>query len=105
MPNQETREKTLIGQMFAEARADKGLTLKEVGELAGVSENYVSVIERGVQGSPPETTVRAIAMFLDIDPLVATLAAGHVPYELRRAFAADQTLMVDLLDAMPRDIY
>lgn len=49
-----------------ELRIKQGLTLKQVAEKAGVSEGYISHIERGKQSMPVHTAKR-IAEVLGFD--------------------------------------
>lgn len=56
-------EETLIGRSLREARHRRGMTLKAVAELAGVTESFLSQVERDI-ASPSIATLRRIATAL-----------------------------------------
>ena len=49
-----------LGQRIRDLRRQRGITLREVGAAAGVSESFVSQVERGV-ANPSVATLRLIA--------------------------------------------
>jgi transcriptional regulator with XRE-family HTH domain len=56
-------DETLIGRSLREARHRRGMTLKAVAELAGVTESFLSQVERDI-ASPSIATLRRIATAL-----------------------------------------
>jgi transcriptional regulator with XRE-family HTH domain len=61
----ETDEQFLIGAGLRRARQRKGLTLREVADAAGVTESFLSQVERDV-ASPSIATLRRIAVALGL---------------------------------------
>jgi transcriptional regulator with XRE-family HTH domain len=57
-------EELLIGASLRMARRRKGLTLRQVAESAGVTESFLSQVERDI-ASPSIATLRRIAVALD----------------------------------------
>jgi transcriptional regulator with XRE-family HTH domain len=53
-------DETLIGHSLRDARHRRGMTLREVADLAGVTESFLSQVERDV-ASPSIATLRRIA--------------------------------------------
>ena len=58
-----TADETLIGRSLREARHRRGLTLKAVAQMAGVTESFLSQVERDI-ASPSIATLRRIATAL-----------------------------------------
>src|SRR5436309_14524952 len=56
----------IIGRVIRRERQDRHLTIKELGDKAGLSEIYVGEIERG-QKYPSAKVLESIASALDID--------------------------------------
>lgn len=56
----------IIGRVIRRERQDRQLTIKELGEKAGLSEIYVGEIERG-QKYPSAKVLESIASALDLD--------------------------------------
>lgn len=65
-----------MGQRIREARQAQGLSLRAVGDLAGVSQSFLSQVERGV-ASPSVSTLIRIADA--IERPVASLLGGSDP--------------------------
>lgn len=61
----ETEQQFLIGAGLRRARRARGLTLREVADLAGVTESFLSQVERDV-ASPSIATLRRIAVALGL---------------------------------------
>jgi transcriptional regulator with XRE-family HTH domain len=55
-----------IGKVIRRERQDRHMTIKELGEKAGISEIYVGEIERG-QKYPSATVLESIATALELD--------------------------------------
>lgn len=56
----------IMGRVIRRERQDRRLTIKELGEKAGLSEIYVGEIERG-QKYPSSRVLESIAVALDLD--------------------------------------
>src|SRR5689334_873095 len=56
----------IIGRVVRQARQDRHLTIKELGEKAGLSEIYVGEIERG-QKYPSAKVLESLASALQLD--------------------------------------
>ena len=56
----------IIGRVIRRERQDRQLTIKELGEKAGLSEIYVGEVERG-QKYPSAKVLESIAGALDLD--------------------------------------
>ncbi|MBX6396153.1 MAG: helix-turn-helix transcriptional regulator [Alicyclobacillaceae bacterium] len=59
-----------IGERLKELRLQRGMTVRELAEKAGVSQSYVYAVEAGTRGSRVDKLMR-IARALDVD--IATL--------------------------------
>lgn len=57
----------MVGERLKELRQEKGYSISELAELAGVSKSYLSYIERDVQKNPSLQFLRKIASTLEID--------------------------------------
>lgn len=64
-----------IGRRMAALRRRKGLTMRRIGELTGLSEGQISRLENGQQGFRSETLIR-IARALGVEPFSLYLPAG-----------------------------
>ena len=53
-----------IGNLIKAGRTRCGMSQKQLAEKSGISENYISMIERGVQKSVTVTTLEQIAAAL-----------------------------------------
>jgi transcriptional regulator with XRE-family HTH domain len=56
----------IIGRVIRQERQDRHLTIKELGEKAGISEIYLGEIERG-QKYPSANVLESLARALDLD--------------------------------------
>ena len=56
----------IIGRVIRRERQDRQLTIKELGDKAGLSEIYVGEIERG-QKYPSSKVLESLARALDLD--------------------------------------
>ncbi|QBD77905.1 XRE family transcriptional regulator [Ktedonosporobacter rubrisoli] len=56
----------ILGRVVRRERQDRNLTIKELGEKAGISEIYVGEIERG-QKYPSSKVLESLAHALDLD--------------------------------------
>ena len=72
--NQLARESLELGQAIRALRVERGLTLKAVARIAGVSQSLISQVERGL-ASPSISALRRIASALDVP--IAALFLGN----------------------------
>ena len=71
----------IIGRVIRRERQDRRMTIKELGDKAGLSEIYVGEIERG-QKYPSSKVLESLAKALDIDlPDLLELMAEEIRYE------------------------
>jgi XRE family transcriptional regulator of biofilm formation len=56
----------MIGQSVKQLRAEKGLSLNELAERAGVAKSYLSSIERDIQSNPSIHVLEKISKVLDV---------------------------------------
>jgi len=71
----------IIGRVIRRERQDRHLTIKELGDKAGLSEIYVGEIERG-QKYPSAKVLESIATALDLDLAdLLELMAEEIRYE------------------------
>ena len=57
----------MVGERLRELRLEKGYSISELAELAGVSKSYLSYIERDVQKNPSLQFLKKIALTLEIE--------------------------------------
>lgn len=76
-----------VGKAIHTVREARGLSAKELAKKAGISVNYLSLLERGERSSPELMVVSAVAEALHF-PLPLLLFFGHDPRRARRGFAA-----------------
>src|SRR2546426_10444827 len=74
--DQLARESLELGQAIRALRVERGLTLKAVARIAGVSQSLISQVERGL-ASPSINTLRRIAGALDV-PIAALFLGGDM---------------------------
>lgn len=73
-----------FGQYLRKLRKNRGLTLKELGELTGMSHAYLSQLERGergVNGIPAPDTLRKLSVPLKVQFFELMVEAGHITEE------------------------
>jgi transcriptional regulator with XRE-family HTH domain len=71
----------IIGRVIRRERQDRQLTIKELGDKAGLSEIYVGEIERG-QKYPSSKVLESLARALDLDIAdLLELMAEEIRYE------------------------
>jgi transcriptional regulator with XRE-family HTH domain len=81
---EDARARTELGQRIRSVRIERGLSLREVGNAAGVSESFVSQVERGL-ASPSVLSLRRIAQALDVETAELLVADGATSGYLVRA--------------------
>ena len=97
-------EPTLSGQVFSHRRRLK-LSQAELARMAGISRNYVSLIERGQARNVSLKLIHALAESLGVNPsvLLGESPADRVfiPPPLRE-FATEAGLRYDVVDRLVR---
>ena len=69
-----------LGSFLALARANKQVSLREVEELTGVSNAYISQLEKGKVRSPSPVVLHKLSVFYRVSyPRVLELAGYPVP--------------------------
>lgn len=56
----------MIGKRIQQLRLNKGMSLTELAERAGVSKSYLSTVERDIQSNPSIQFLEKLAEVLDI---------------------------------------
>lgn len=90
----------VIGRRLKEIRAWRGLSLRVVAELAGLSAGYLSNIEQGKRRVDRRSTLEALAAALNVAP--SELAA--MPFPPRDEAAAEARAAVGLVEGAVADI-
>ena len=62
-----TREDELFGAVVRRHRLERGLSQERLAEAAGLSQRYLSVLERG-ENSPTLNVIVRLAAALDVSP-------------------------------------
>ncbi|MGG4489234.1 helix-turn-helix domain-containing protein [Metabacillus idriensis] len=57
----------MVGDRLRELRQEKGYSISELADLAGVSKSYLSYIERNIQKNPSLQFLQKISMTLEVD--------------------------------------
>lgn len=84
-----------VGELIRARREALGLSQRELGDLAGIGQNYISRLERGEVGLPQRQTIDALARALNLAPRAFYVASGAldgVPAEPPRQDAFDDLL-------------
>jgi transcriptional regulator with XRE-family HTH domain len=74
----------LVGRNFARLRLTKGFTQERFAEVSGVTQQYVSGLERG-QRNPTVVTLYHLATALGVSPVELVMPDDEVPRESARA--------------------
>jgi transcriptional regulator with XRE-family HTH domain len=72
---------TELGITLRDQREKKDLSLRELGQLMGLSKQYLAAIEVG-EGRASAEICQLLAHHLGLDPDVVLLLAGHVPEDV-----------------------
>jgi transcriptional regulator with XRE-family HTH domain len=74
-----------FGSKLREFRHEKGFTLRQLAEMAGVDFTYLSKVENEkVPYTPSVDTIRAIARAIGVDPMELLTLANKLPVELEQ---------------------
>ena len=95
-----------LGSFIREQRASARLSLRRLSELAGISNPYLSQIERGLR-HPSAEILQQIAKALRISAETLYIQAGILepptgPSDLTRAILADQSISEEQKQALVR---
>ena len=73
-----TREDELFGAVVRRHRLERGLSQERLAEAAGLSQRYLSVLERG-ENSPTLNVIVRLAAALDLSPaeLLGAISRGR----------------------------
>ena len=92
---------TELGRQVQAKRKEKKLSQAELGELAEISRNYVSIIERGEAESISMKVLNKIAVVLGTSPseLTGESSMVMIPPSLRE-FALEKNLPYEIIDKL-----
>jgi transcriptional regulator with XRE-family HTH domain len=94
---------TELGRQVLAKRKEKGLSQSELGNLVGISRNYVSQIERGVARSISMKVVNQLAVALGVSAgeLTGERSQITIPPSLRE-FGIENNLSYEVIDKLAR---
>lgn len=94
---------TELGRQVQAKRKEKKLSQAELGELAEISRNYVSIIERGEAESISMKVLNKLAVVLGTSPseLTGESSMVMIPPALRE-FALEKNLPYEVIDKLVR---
>lgn len=92
-----------LGRQVQAKRKEKKLSQAELGELAEISRNYVSIIERGEAESISMKVLNKLAVVLGTSPseLTGESSMVMIPPSLRE-FALEKNLPYEIIDKLVR---
>ena len=92
-----------LGRQVQAKRREKKLSQTELGDLVGISRNYVSMIERGEAENISMKVVNQLAVVLGTSPaeLTGESALVMIPPSLRE-FALEKNLSYEVIDKLAR---
>lgn len=92
-----------LGRQVQAKRKEKNLSQTELGDLVGISRNYVSMIERGEAENISMKIVNQLAVALGSSPseLTGESVPVMIPPSLRE-FALDGNLSYEIIDKLAR---
>ncbi len=90
----------ILGHVIRQERQNQSLTMKELGEKAGLSEIYIGEIERG-QKYPSAKVLESLASALELD-MAALLEL--VAEEIRRERAPEMTQVIGFTYNKPKQV-
>lgn len=92
-----------LGRQVQTKRREKNLSQAELGNLVGISRNYVSLIERGEAENISMKIVNQLAVALGASPSELTGESLPVMISLSlREFALEQNLSYEVIDKLAR---
>ena len=92
-----------LGRQVQAKRKEKNLSQTELGDLVGISRNYVSLIERGEAENISMKIVNQLAIALGSSPseLTGESILVMIPPSLRE-FALEENLSYEIIDKLAR---
>lgn len=82
-----------VGKMLRERRKNFDFTLRFVSEKIGVSENYISEIEKGTKGKiPSDLIIRQLAEIYKVDERELFKGFGKIPISLKEELEKNEGL-------------
>ncbi|MFC5531024.1 helix-turn-helix domain-containing protein [Cohnella yongneupensis] len=69
---------TEFGAYLERTRTMKGISMRHLAKKSGVSQSYISQLEKGSRGVPTTEIVRKLADALEIDFMLLSEKAGHL---------------------------
>ncbi len=92
-----------LGRQVQAKRKEKNLSQTELGDLVGISRNYVSMIERGEAENVTMKIVNQLAIALGSSPseLTGESVPVMIPPSLRE-FALEENLSYEIIDKLAR---
>jgi transcriptional regulator with XRE-family HTH domain len=85
------------GEYICDLRAERGLTLVQLGEQLGVSANYLSELERGLK-MPSDLFVRKLSDFFGINEDIIFKRLGKIPLAAREELESSLHLQETLAE-------
>lgn len=95
--------KATFGEFIKRIRKEKDITIKELGEISGVSTAQISRLESGVRKSSRPETVKALADALGIDYKTAMNEAGYGFEDEEKTLTNEQEFVKDIEREMTDD--
>jgi len=94
-----------FGNTIRKVRLKKGLTLKKLALLVGISATYLSLIERGKLNPPIDAKVKQLADLLEIDRDDLMYLAGRLALDVRDIVKSEPEIITKLARAvMPKEL-
>jgi transcriptional regulator with XRE-family HTH domain len=69
-----------FGKWLRSCRSERGISLRELGRIAGANYSYIARLEHGAHAAPSRGMVIRLAQALGAPRAEALLAAGYAPY-------------------------
>ena len=69
-----------FGKWLRNCRSELGISLRELGRIAGANYSYIARLEHGAHAAPSRGMVIRLAQALGASRIEALLAAGYAPY-------------------------
>lgn len=90
-----------LGSLIRSFRLLRDMSLRDLGDAAGIHYSYVGKLEKGTAANPSREVVRGLAAALDAPVDEFEMAAGYLPqHQTRTASIRDD----DYDNALPSDV-
>jgi transcriptional regulator with XRE-family HTH domain len=83
---------TIIGDLLRLKRLEKKYTLETTAKYVGVSINYISKLEKGLNSNPSDEIIVKLASTLEIDEDKLFQSFGKIPLSTRKVLEAHPSL-------------